>query len=113
MANFFYIDNLNKSGKLAINVNAFDLLVLDAIKKVNGISFSSKQLKKNQFFRLNRPAFSRIVNGIVHVYVYVDVKKDLIAYEVSRQIKDEVVNTLLASVETIPFDVEVKVESLI
>ena len=113
MAQYIYIDNLSNSGKMAISVHVFDNLVASTIKKMESVSVSNKQMKKNQKIRLNRPVQTSIKKGIVHVKVSVDIKKGMKVVDASRMLQDEITSVLLASAETIPFDVQVKVDSII
>lgn len=113
MANYVYIDSTINRGKMAISANVFDQLVSNALSRVNNISMSQKQMKKNQSIRLNRPIQTKISREIVHVWVSIDIKKGTDIHEAQKAVQDEVMRTLMASAETIPFDVQVKVESII
>ena len=75
MADYIYIDNYAKKGKIAISQAVFDSLVYNALANVPGIALSSAHMKKNQSIRLNRPVQTTIIRGIVHVWVAVDVTK--------------------------------------
>ena len=113
MAEYIYIDDMSNRGTLAINYRVFDSLVNEAISRVKGIAKSSKLLKKNQKFRLNRPVRTSIHRGIVHVLVTVDVNKGTDIQKVISEIQEEVNNTLLLTAETVPFDVQVRVETIL
>lgn len=113
MAEYIYIDDYSKRGKIAISYRVFDALVNEALSKVNGITKSSKMLKKDQRFRLNRPIMTSIHRGIVHVLVTVDVAKGNSLQKITSNIQEEVNNTLLLATETVPFNVQVKVEKII
>ena len=113
MPQYVFTNDIFKSGKTAISAHVFDDLVSKTLDAIPDVSMSSKHMKKNQNIRLNRPVQTRINKGIVHVKVSVDLKKGTNIQEACSLIQDEVVRTLLSSAETIPFDVQVKVESLI
>ncbi|MCR5505482.1 MAG: Asp23/Gls24 family envelope stress response protein [Bacilli bacterium] len=113
MAEYIYIDDMSNRGKLAIHYRVFDNLVNEALSRIKGISKSSKMLKKNQKFRLNRPVQTSIHRGIVHVLVSVDVSKGNSLQDVVSNIQEEVNNTLLLTTETVPFDVQVRVETIV
>ena len=113
MANYVYIDSVVDHGKMAISANVFDQLVSNALSRVQYISMSQKKMKKNQNIRLNRPVQTKISRGIVHVWVSVDITKDIDIHEAQQNVQDEVLRTLMVSAEMIPFDVQVKVESII
>ena len=113
MADYIYIDNFSKKGKIFISLNIFDSLVANALSNVPGISMSSAHMKKNQKIRLNRPVQTTIKHGIVHVWVAVDVTKGTNLQDVTKNIQDEITNSFLMATEQIPFDVQVKVISII
>ncbi len=113
MADYVYLDDYSKKGALGISYHAFDELVTKAISRVKGVSVSNKKLKKNQTFKLNRPIQTYIRHDIVHVRIAVDVAKGNDLQKVIRNIQDEVINTLVLATEQVPFDVQVKVESII
>ena len=68
MADYIYIDNYSKKGKIGISLNVFDSLVTNALMNVKGIALSNAHMKKNQKIRLNRPVQTTIRHGIVHVW---------------------------------------------
>ena len=113
MAEYIYIDDLSNKGKLGISWRVYDFLVNDALGRVKGISKSSKMMKRNQNFRLNRPVQIMIHRGIVNVIVAVDVAKGNNLQTIVSNIQEEVNNTLLVATEQVPFNVQVKVESII
>ena len=113
MADYVYIDNFANKGKIAISLNVFDALVTNALSNVSGISMSSAHMKRNQNIRLNRPVQTTIRHGIVHVWVAVDVAKGTNLQEVTHNIQEEITNAFLMATEQVPFDVQVKVISII
>ena len=113
MADYVYIDNFANKGKIAISLNVFDALVTNALSNVSGIALSNAHMKKNQKIRLNRPVQTTIRRGIVHVWVAVDVVKGTNLQVVTKNIQDEITNAFLIATEQVPFDVQVKVISII
>ena len=113
MADYIYIDNYAKKGKIGISLNVFDSIVTNALSNVSGISLSNAHMKKNQKIRLNRPVQTTIKHDIVHVWVAIDVIKGTNIQDVTREIQDEIANAFLIATEQIPFDVQVKVISII
>ena len=113
MADYIYIDNYTKKGKIAIAQSVFDSLAATALSNVPGISLSSAHMKKDQKIRLNRPVQTSIRHGIVHVWVAVDVVKGTNLQAVTRDIQEEIANVFLMATEQVPFDVQVKVISII
>ena len=113
MAGYIYFDNESKAGRRAISSHVFDQLVAIALGGLKDVSMSSKQMKRNQKIRLNRPVQTTIKHGIVHVWVSVDIKKNMSVQETCSLIQDEIVRTLMISAEQVPFDVQVKVDQII
>ena len=113
MADYIYIDNYAKKGKIAISQSVFDSLAATALSNIQGISLSSAHMKKDQKVRLNRPVQTTIRHGIVHVWVAVDVVKGTNLQVVTRDIQEEIANVFLMATEQVPFDVQVKVISII
>ena len=113
MARYVYIENYSERGRLAISRNVFDSLVVIALHNVKGIAKPQKRMQNDQRVRLNRPVITDIKNGIIHVAIAIDVSKEADLRSTIREIEEEVEHTLLVATETIPFDIQVKVESLI
>ena len=113
MADYIYIDNYAKKGKIAISQTVFDTLAATALSNIPGISLSSAHMKKDQKIHLNRPVQTSIRHGIVHVWVAVDVVKGTNLQVVTRDIQEEIANVFLMATEQVPFDVQVKVISII
>ncbi len=112
MAEYIYINSYSNKGKLAISRNVFDEVVSIALTRLK-VAKSSKRMKKSQLFRLNRPVQTTIKHGIVHVWVAVDIPKKMNIQEISSKIQQEIVDLFLAMTDQIPFDVQVKVETLL
>lgn len=113
MADFVYIDNYSKKGKLGISPEVFNYLVEEAIKNVPGVTGATKKSKGKREFALNSPVKTKIHHGIVHVSVLVDTYKSANIQEVTRRIQDEVNSVMLLATEQVPFDVQVKVMNLL
>ena len=113
MADYVYLDDYSKKGELGISYRVFDQLVTSALLNVKGITKSQKQIKKNQFIRLNRPVQTYIVRDIVHVWIYIDVVKGKNIQAIVNEIQDEVYNSLMLITEQVPVNVQVKIESII
>ncbi|NLV28765.1 MAG: hypothetical protein GXY57_01190 [Erysipelotrichaceae bacterium] len=117
MADYIYIDDYLKRGKLAISYRTFNRLAAEAIERLPGINVTSKKTKGlpalASLFRLNTPIKTTIRKGIVHISVSVDVVKGSNIQNVSRLIQDEINNIFMISSEQIPFDVQVRVVSII
>lgn len=110
MADYVFIDNLTNKGKIGISYLAFENLVNDAILNVPGIAKSSRQLKKDQRFRLNRPIKITIRNGVVHVWLAIEINSNVDKDEVKQLLEKEIHLALNEATEQVPFDVEIKIE---
>ena len=113
MANYVYLDDYSKRGKLGISYRVFDELVTSCLMNIKGISKSAKHLKRNQFIPLNRPVQTYIIKDIVHIFIYIDVAKGSDIRKLTEQIQEEVYNSLLIITEQVPINVQIKVESII
>lgn len=112
MADYIYINNLSGKGKIGISYLAFETLVNDAIKQVPGITTSSKQLKKNQFFKLNRPVQVSIKNDVVHVWVAIDIDENSDENKIVSLLENEIHIAFDSMTEQVPYDIEIKVEKV-
>ncbi len=110
MADYVFIDNLTNKGKIGISYLAFENLVNDAILNVPGIAKSSRQLKKDQRFRLNRPIKITIRNGVVHVWLAIEINSNVDKDEVKQLLEKEIHLALNEATEQVPFDIEIKIE---
>ena len=113
MAGYIYFDITGKTGKRAISAHVFDQVVTNALSNLTDVSMSAKQMKRNQKIRLNRPVQTTIRHGIVHVFVIVDIKKNMPVQETCSLIQEEIIRSLMVSAEQVPFDVQVKVDQII
>lgn len=113
MAEYIYISNNHKGPKLAISTRVYDQLVTKAVSEVKGINQSNDQpLKKGQKAGLKKIKCT-IKKGIVHIWIAVDVKKNSNIQEISRMIQENVAQAIEEATGHIPFDIQVKVESII
>ena len=113
MAEYVYLDNYSKKGKLGISYHVFDQLVTSSLMNIKGIAKSQKRLKKNQKVRLNRPVQTYIKRDIVHVWIYIDVVNNTSIQSTVASIQEEVYNSLMLITEQVPVNIQVKVESII
>ena len=113
MAGYVYFDVTGRTGKRGFSTHVFDQLVTIALTNLKDVSVSSKQMKRNQKIRLNRPVQTTIRHGIVHIWVTVDIKKNMQVQEACSLIQQEIIRVLMESAEQVPFDVQVKVDQII
>ena len=113
MAGYVYFDVTGRTGKRGFSIHVFDQLVTIALTNLKDVSVSSKQMKRNQKIRLNRPVQTTIRHGIVHIWVTVDIKKNMQVQEACSLIQEEIIRVLMESADQVPFDVQVKVDQII
>ncbi len=113
MANYVYLDDYSKKGKLGISYRVFDQIVTSTLMNIKGISKSQKKMKGFQFMRLNKPVQTYILRDIVYILIFVDVAKGKNIQDVITEIQKEVYNSLLLITEQVPVNVQVRVESII
>ena len=113
MANYVYLDDYSKKGKLGISYRVFDQIVTCTLMNIKGISKSEKMMKRFQFMRLNKPVQSYILRDIVYVLIFVDVAKGKNIQDVITEIQREVYNSLFLITEQVPVNVQVRVQSII
>ncbi len=113
MANYVYLDDYSKKGKLGISYRVFDQIVTSALMNIEGISKSQKLMKRVQFIRLNKPVQTYIHRDIVYVLIYVDVAKGKNIQDAINEIQKEVYNSLFLITEQVPVNVQVRVQSII
>ena len=113
MANFIYIDNYTKTGKMAISLRVFEEIITKALASIPDVSLSTNSMKKKQIIKLHKPVQTTIKKGIVHTSVYVDIKKTITPHHACEIIQHEITRSFLAVTDQVPFDVQVKVESIL
>lgn len=113
MENYIYINDYSKKGKIALSLSIFKSLVDDALNNIEGISRSKKINKKGQEALLPYPFSVSIHKGIVHILIKIDIYKGNNIQNVTTRIQNEISKVFVDSVEQIPFNVQVKVESII
>jgi uncharacterized alkaline shock family protein YloU len=112
MAEYWYIQNLNNSGKLAINKHVFDEIVTIATNNINGVSVKDKKANKG-LFSFHRPVQCDIVNGKVLIELDVNIKQGQNVERLCSSIQKEIADSLTTMVELVPFSIKVKVAAII
>lgn len=110
MADYIYIDNLSKKGTIAMSSLVFEKIVSDAIKSAPDVEESSARLKRNQRYSLNRPVRTTIKDGVVHIWVAIDIKKDTDEKKTIAFLEKEIHAAMNTATEQVPYDIEIKVE---
>lgn len=109
MAEYVFIDNLTKKGKIGISFVALESLVSDVISEMPGITKSSRY-SKNNFFKLFRPVKVDIKNGVVYVKVAIEVDEKVDEKTVIKNLEEEIHTALYTATEQVPHEIDIKVE---
>ena len=112
MADYVYINDINKKGTMAISKTVFNSIAYFALNRI-GIKVSEKGTKKRLKARLYNPIETTIHHGIVHVSVNVDIKKGTDIQDITSKIQNEITTAFLCATEHIPFDIQVKTHAII
>ncbi|MDY0177971.1 MAG: hypothetical protein RBR85_01870 [Bacilli bacterium] len=110
MADYIYIDNLAKKGKIGISRLVFEEIVSEAIRDLPNVEESSKRLFKGLKFSLNRPVRATIRNGVAHIWVALEIKKGIDEKQLLDQLDKNIHAALNEVTEQVPYDVEFKIE---
>ena len=113
MADYILINNYSKRGELGISARVIEKVAAEALLKVPGVASSKKSMKKKHKARISSPVRVEIHKGIVHIEMSIDVVKGNDLQVVTSKIQEELNDALTASIEQVPFNVQVKVESII
>lgn len=108
MADYVYIENYSKNGKMGISHVVFDQIASISAQRIKGV-----QIRKNsqlqRIFKLRKPISCQIQNGIVNVNIEVTIKAGSNVHEVCIKIQEEIANALSSLTELVPFNINVKV----
>ncbi len=106
MEKYIYISNDKSKGRLAISLKVLDTLADYAVQQFPDVVSTKKKLI------LSKPVKTTIRRGIVHVQVVVDAKKGINLHETSLKLQEAIRDIFLQTVESIPFDIQVRFESI-
>jgi uncharacterized alkaline shock family protein YloU len=110
MVDYVYLDNYTNSGKMGINRHVFEVIAENAVNKVKGASVSNK---KQGFFQLYSPITCSVTSdGQINIKIGVKLKHGTNVNEICLKIQEEVANALMATCETVPFNITIKVDSI-
>ena len=114
MADYVFIQNYSKNGKMGISHIVFDEIATIASDKVEGVAVSTgkKNSKKQRAFFLHHPVTCDIKNGIVDVNVAVVINSMANVNQVCLKIQEEVANAITSMTELVPFNINVKVTGI-
>lgn len=110
MAEYVFIQNYSRNGKMGISNNVFDQIAEIATNTVKGASV--RKSKSKQHYQLHKPITSSIKNGLVEVKIDVIMKKGVNVRDVSIKIQEEVASALSMMTEIVPFKILVEVSGI-
>lgn len=109
MAEFVYIQDYSKAGKLGINRKCFEKICSVVTNKISGVSTKEEKKNQNPLFTFDKPVHCDIINNKVIIQIQVIVRQGVNVDEVCTLIQQEVADTLTTMVETVPFSIKIKV----
>ncbi len=110
---YYYLNNYNSRGKMGISHEAFTTIVETATNNVVGASVNNKR-KKTTLFQMKNPVkvtFRK--DGKLDILIDVSIKKGIAVDLVCSNIQNSVADALMMMCETIPFNIRIKVSSII
>ncbi len=111
MADYVYIENYSKNGKMGISHIVFDQIASISAQKVKGVTVR-KNARIQKAFKLRKPIYCRIQQGVVNVNIDVIITQGSNVHEVCVKIQEEVANALTSFTELVPFSVNIKVANI-
>ncbi len=111
MADYVYIENYSKNGKMGISHIVFDQIASISAQRVKGVTIR-KNAKLQRAFKLRKPIYCQIQNGIVNVNIDVSIAQGSNVHEVCVKIQEEIASALSSLTELVPFSVNIKVASI-
>lgn len=109
---FYLLNNYSPYGNVGISHRAFTTIAETATNHVVGAAVTSK--KKNSIFQMTRPV--RVMfrkDGKVDIQLDVSIKKGESVKDVCLNIQNSVADAVMMMCETVPFNVHIKVSSII
>lgn len=109
MAEFVYIQNYRKAGKLGINRKCFEKICSVVTNKISGVSTKEAKKSNNPLFTFDKPVNCEIVNNKVIIKVQVIIHRGVNVDEICNLIQREIADAMTTMVETVPFSIKIKV----
>ena len=113
MADYIYIKNCSKDGQIAISRRVFEDLAIEATNHVLGSKGSTAKGKIRLLEKLYHPVKVTFhSNGQVEIKVTITIKKGADVSKACLAIQEEIAQSLLAYTESVPFNIQIKVDSI-
>ena len=112
MAEYVYIQDYSKKGKLGISKTCFEQIISLSTNKIQGVQTADNQNIKF-VFSFHKPISCEIVNGKVQINVQVKIKQGNNIEKICTNIQEQIAEDITTMVELVPFSIKVKVVSII
>ncbi|MDD6302772.1 MAG: Asp23/Gls24 family envelope stress response protein [Bacillales bacterium] len=109
MAEYAYIQNYSKQGKLGISLKAYEQIVTYVTNKIAGAA-TKKDIKSP--FRFHKPVHCEMQNNQVHVSIQVIITRGHNVDELCNNIQIQVAEALEQMCEVVPFQIKIKVAGI-
>ena len=110
MAEFVFIQDYSKAGKLGISRKVFEKICSVVTNRISGVSTKEKKNNNNNaLFKFDKPVHCDIINNKVIIQIQVIVRHGVNVDEICTLIQQEVADALTTMVETVPFSIKIKV----
>ena len=112
MAEYVYIQDYSKRGKLGISRKCFEEIIAITTNRINGVKTADEANSKVAFF-FHKPISVEIVNNQVQINVQVNIKQGNNIEKICTDIQEQIADDITAMAELVPFSIKVKVVSII
>ena len=112
MAEYVYIQDYSKRGKLGISRKCFEEIIEITTNRINGVQTVGEKPSKLPW-NLHKPISCEIVNNKVQINVQVNIKQGNDIEKICTNIQEQIADDLTSMAELVPFSIKVKVVSII
>ena len=112
MAEYVYIQDYSKRGKLGISKKCIEEIISISTNKILGVETANSQNKKFAF-SFYKPISCEIVNGKVQINVQVKIKQGHNIETICTNIQEQIAEDITSMSELVPFSIKIKVVSII
>jgi len=113
MANkgYYYIKNYSSNGEMAISRHVFEELALATVMKIDGVTPYTGDGSKSK--TIYKPVTADLQkNGKVSLNIDISISKKVDIKSTCIRIQEEVRNSLLAALETVPVNININVAAI-
>ena len=110
MAEYVFIQNYTKRGKLGISRVCFERIVQTIVNRMQGVKVLPNSNK--YVFMFHKPVHCDIVNDKVQITIQVKISAGQKVNEICEKIQQEIAEELTTMTELVPFSIKVKVANI-